>query len=61
MAIIYLSDRRMCVTYVYISYVYFGHVTFEFYINVERIEYTFRIYILLHAKKHYFIHFIACF
>ena len=30
---------------------------FVFYLNVECIEYVFRIYILLHIKKYYFIHF----
>ena len=30
--------------------------TFMFYLNVKCIEYTFRIYILFHIKKHYFIH-----
>ena len=36
-------------------------LTFVFYLNVECIEYTFRIYILLHIKKHYCIHFLVCF
>ena len=33
-------------------------LTFVFYLNVECIEYTFRIHILLHIKKHYFIHLV---
>ena len=36
-------------------------LTFVFYLNVRCIECTFRIYILLHIKKHFFIHFFACF
>ena len=32
-------------------------LTFAFYLNVQCIENTFRIYILLHIKKHYIIHF----
>ena len=36
-------------------------LTFVFYLNVECIEYTFRIYILLHIKKHYFKHFCYLF
>ena len=39
--------------------VYF--LTFVFYLNVQRIGYTFRIYMLLHVKKHYFIHFCCSF
>ena len=34
---------------------------FVFYFNVQCIEYTFRIYILLHIKKHYFIYFCCLF
>ena len=34
---------------------------FLFYLNVYCIEYTFRIYIPLHIKKHYFIHFSCLF
>ena len=34
---------------------------FVFYLNVKCIEYTCRIYILFHIKKHYFTHFFACF
>ena len=34
---------------------------FVFHFNVLCIEYTFRIYILLHIKKHYFIHFCCLF
>ena len=34
---------------------------FAFYLNVWRIEYTFRIYILLHIQNHYFIHFCCSF
>ena len=34
---------------------------FAFYLNVECIEYTFRIYILLHIKKYYFIYFSCLF
>ena len=34
---------------------------FVFYLNVQCIEYTFRIYILLHIKKYYFIHFCCLF
>ena len=30
---------------------------FVFFLNIQCIEYTFRIYMLLHIKKHYFIHF----
>ena len=38
-------------------------IIFNIYVllNVQCIEYTFRIYILLHIKKHCFIHFFACF
>ena len=36
-------------------------LTFVFYLNVECIEYTFRIYILSHIKKHYFKHFCYLF
>ena len=36
-------------------------ITFVFYLNILFIEYTFRIYILLHIKKHYFIHFCCLF
>ena len=32
-----------------------------FYLNVLCIEYTLRVYILLHIKKYYFIHYFACF
>ena len=32
-------------------------LTFVFYLNLYCIEYTFRIYILLHIRKHYFIDF----
>ena len=35
-------------------------LTFEFYLNVQCIEYTFGIYIFLHMNKNYFIHFSAC-
>ena len=35
-------------------------LTFVFYLNLQCIEYTFRIYILLYIKKIYFIHFFAC-
>ena len=34
---------------------------FVFYLSVQCIEYTFRIYILLHLKKYYFIHFCCLF
>ena len=34
-------------------------LTFVFYLKVHCIEYTFRIYILLHIHKHYFIHFFV--
>ena len=34
---------------------------FVFYLSVQCIEYTFRIYILLHFKKYYFIHFCCLF
>ena len=34
---------------------------FVFYLNVQCIECTFRIYILLRIKKHYFIHFCCLF
>ena len=34
---------------------------YVFYFNVQYIKYTFRIYILLHIKKHYFIHFCCLF
>ena len=36
-------------------------LTFVFYLSIWCIEYTFRIYILLHTKKHYFIHFCCLF
>ena len=36
-------------------------LTFMFYLYVKCIEYTFRIYILLHIKKLYFIHFYCLF
>ena len=36
-------------------------LTFVFYLNVQCIEYTFRIYILLHIKNCYFIHFSCLF
>ena len=36
-------------------------LAFVFYLYVQCFEYTFRIYVLLHIKKHYFIHFLACF
>ena len=39
--------------------VYF--LTFVFYRNVQWLEYTFGIYILLHIKKHYFINFCCLF
>ena len=32
-----------------------------FYLNVQCNKYTFRIYILVHIKKHYFIHFCCLF
>ena len=35
-------------------------ITFVFYHNVLCIEQTFWIYVLLHIKNHYFIHFFAC-
>ena len=34
---------------------------FVLYLNVQCIEYAFRIYIRLHIKKHYFIHFCCLF
>ena len=34
-------------------------LTFVLYLSVYCIKYAFRIYILLHIKKHYFIHFFA--
>ena len=36
-------------------------LTFVFYLNIQCIDCFFRIYILLHIKKRYFIHFFACF
>ena len=36
-------------------------LTFVFYLNVLYVEYAFRIYIPLHIKKHYFIHFCCLF
>ena len=36
-------------------------LTFVFHLNILCIEYTFRIYILLHIKNHYFMHLFACF
>ena len=36
-------------------------LTFVFYLNVQCIEYTFRICIFLQIKKHYFIHFCSLF
>ena len=36
-------------------------LTFIFYLNVYCIKYTFRIYILLHIKKHYFTYFCCLF
>ena len=45
----------------FITYVLFCRkgifLAFVFYLNVYCIENTFRIYILLHVRKHYFIHF----
>ena len=35
-------------------------LTYLFYLNVLCIKYTFKIYILLHIKNDYFIHFLAC-
>ena len=34
---------------------------FVFYLSVQCVEYTFRIYVLLDIKKHYFTHFLVCF
>ena len=36
-------------------------LTFVFYFNIQCTEYTFRRYILLHIKKHFFIHFFCLF
>ena len=36
-------------------------LTFVFHLNVQCTKQTFRIYILLHIKKHYFIHFLLVF
>ena len=36
-------------------------LTFVSYLNIWCIEYSFRIYILLHIKRHYFIHFWCLF
>ena len=36
-------------------------LTNVFYLNVQCIKYTFRIYIHLHIKKHYVIHFFVYF
>ena len=47
-----------CIVY-FVQRTFFS--TFLFYLSVYRIAYIFKIYILLHIKKHYFIHFFACF
>ena len=50
--------RKVFVPFILSQWNFF--LRFVFYYNIQYIEYTFRIYILLHIKKEYFIHF-CCF
>ena len=54
-------ERKKSVFFVPIILSEGNFLTFVFYLNVQCIEYTFRIYIPLLIKKHYFIHFFAYF